>query len=224
VKVAAVLIVLLVVAGIATQRALGPDVDPDVPVMVRTADPVRVLLPSTPKAADIEARSRIALTTAAGDLTGPIADEIRAIATDDEYMEWVAESGAEAFAAERAAALAYPLYSVIVTDSLVTITAVTLELLPQHFALGASIGHENGHALINETIARECGPAVVAELAAGRRRGAGLENAVENLLFDIGSDAHARYHEVVNNGVYPRYVEAAREAAAVTVAERCQGP
>jgi hypothetical protein len=224
VKVAAVVIVLLVVAGIATQRALGPDVDPDVPVMVRTADPVRVLLPSAPEAADIETRSRIALITAADDLTGLIADEIRAIAADDEYMEWVAESGAEAFAAERAAALAYPLYSAIVTDALVTITAVTLELLPQHFALGASIGHENGHALINETIARECGPAVVAELAAGRRRGAGLENAVENLLFDIGSDAHARYHEVVNNGVSPRYVEAAREAAAVTVAERCQGP
>ena len=142
---------------------------------------------------------------------------------DAELLDWIADSGSARFASNEAAALAYPLYRVAVGADRVTITTATIELLPQYWNLGGSIAHEDGHATVNEMLAKECGPSLAIGLSASGRRGGALEAAVEAALYDLGNTAHEHYHAVVNGSRSPRFAQAASDAAQTVIDAECAG-
>ena len=210
----------LVVAG-AYGQVVGPGVDPDTPVVVYAADPVKVILPAEPDERDIAGYVYSELVSTAKRESGILAADLRTMAEDPALLDWIATSGSVRFSSNQAAALAYPLYGVSVSDDAVFITTTTVELLPQHWAIGLSIGHEDGHAIINRMLAESCGAALVRSLAAGRLGGAGLEAAIQNGLYDLGDDAHGRYHEMVNGVRSPAFARSARTAADEVISKHC---
>lgn len=211
-----------VLAYVMVTRAMGPGVDADAPIAILTADPVRVLLPIDPDAADIKQRLTLEIQRAANAASGTLADELDRLAADSDRLQAMADTGAARFGSNEAAALAYPLYAArIEEDGSVTITAITAELVPQLRGVGYSIQHEDGHAYINDALAVGCGRSVVADKAGSGLRGRLLENSVVNALHEIGDEAHELYHQAVNYVPNPRYRASAREASESVIARRC---
>ena len=215
-------IAFAVLAFVMVTRAMGPGVDADAPVEVLTADPVRVLLPIDPDAADIKQRLTVAIQQAANAEGGTLAEELDRLAANSDRLQAMADTGASRFSSKQAAALAYPLYSArIEEDGSVTIIAITAELVHQHRGVGYSIQHEDGHAYINDALAIGCARSVVADKAGSGLRGRLLENSVVNALHEIGDEAHDLYHQAVNYVPNPRYRASARESAESVIARRC---
>ena len=211
----------VVLAILAFNRLAGASIDPDTPVVVYSADPVKVILPADPDSNVISGYVYSELVAAAKLESGVLAFDLRTMSEDQELLGWIASSGASRFSSNQAAALAYPLYGVTVDTDRVAITTTTLELLPQHWAIGYSIGHEDGHATINRMIAEACGSALVRRHAEENLRGRGLEAAIQNGLHELGDAAHAAYHEMVNGNRSAAFARSARTAAEEVIDERC---
>lgn len=212
---------LAALAYLTVTQVVGPGVDPDTPVIVYSADPVKVILPAEPDERDIAGYVYSELVAIAKRESGVLAEDLRSMSEDQDLLGWIATTGSTRFSSNQAAALAYPLYGVTVNDDAVTITTTTVELLPQHWAIGLSIGHEDGHAIINRMLAESCGAALVRSFAGGRLRGAGLEVAIQNGLYELGDHAHGRYHEMVNGVRSPAFARSARTAADEVIANGC---
>jgi hypothetical protein len=221
VKPLAAVAVLVILALVTFNRVQGPAVTSATPVLTRSADPIRVILPAEPNATTISGYVYNALVNAAKEESGSLSADLRTMSKDGALLDWIASSGSQRFASDEAAALAYPLYRVVVAADRVTITSATVELLPQYWNLGGSIAHEDGHAEINEILAKECGRFLAVDLSRSGRRGAALEAAIENALYELGNDAHGYYHTVVNGARSPRHAQAARDAAQTVVEAEC---
>lgn len=213
--------VLAVLAIVAFSRVTGPAVGPDTPVIVHSADPIKVILPANPDAKTISGYVYGAISEVAKRHSGDLERDLRAMADDGELMSWIADGGASRFASDQAAALAYPIYRVNVQPEYVSITTATVELLPQYWNIGKSIAHEDGHATINRILAEKCGKVLVAEYATTGRRGGVLARTIEQALYDLGDDAHGLYHAAVNGNRSPAFDRAARAAADDVIASRC---
>jgi hypothetical protein len=211
----------VVLAVVAFNRIAGPSIDPETPVVVYSADPLKVILPADPDTNDITGYVYAELVAAAKRESGVLSEDLRTMSEDQELLGWIAASGERRFTSNEAAALAYPLYGVTVESEVVFITTTTVELLPQHWAIGYSIGHEDGHAIINRMIAESCGSALVRTNADGRLRGRGLEVAIQNGLLELGDAAHNRYHEMVNGVRSAAFARSARTAAEEVITARC---
>ncbi len=211
----------LVFAIVAFNRVTGAGVDPDTPVVVYAADPVKVLLPADPDTTDISGYVYAELVASAKRESGVLANDLRSMSEDQELLGRIATSGVSEFSSDRAAALAYPLYGITIESDVIFITTTTVELLPQHSAIGYSIGHEDGHAIINEMIAESCGSFLVRRHADGRLGSRGLEDAIRRGLHEIGDEAHHRYHEMVNGDPSAAFARSARTAAGDVITERC---
>jgi hypothetical protein len=213
--------VCLILAVVALNRLAGPVIDPDTPVVVYSADPVKVILPADPDPKDITGYVYAELVATAKRESGVLAEDLRTMSEDQELLSWIATSGAGRFSSNQAAALAYPLYRVTADSEAVFITTTTVELLPQNWAIGYSIGHEDGHATINRMIAESCGSALVRRNADGRLRGGAFEVAIQNGLLELGDTAHNRYHEMVNGVRSAAFARSARTAAEEVISARC---
>ena len=221
-KITLVLAVIVVAALIGLNRAAGPSVDPNVGVRVVAADPVRLVLPINPDRNVIIAGISGELRAAALAESSPaLSRELERIASDTEYLTWLAETGVDYFESGKAVALAYALYNVDITQDPVVLTSVTAELVPQYGSVGYSADHENGHAFINEEIARRCGPGIVREAATAGLRGSRLEVAIVSKLRSVGDRAHNTYHSRVNSGYVTNHLMYARQAAEEAVATLC---
>lgn len=221
-KVALLLALVLVAALIGLNRAVGPSVDPDVGVRVVAADPVRLVLPINPDRNVIIAGISGGLRAAADAEPNPsLAAELDRIAADREYLAWLADTGAEYFQSGKAVALAYALYNVDINEDPVILTSVTAELVPQYGSVGYSADHENGHAFINEEIARRCGSGIVRTAAGNGLRGSRLEARIISELRSVGDHAHNVYHSYVNSGYVTNHIKYARQAAEEAVADLC---
>jgi len=220
---ATLVLALVVVAGlIGLNRAAGPSVDPDVGVRVLAGDPVRLVLPINPDRNMIIAGISGELRAAADAEPNPnLAKELERIAADTEYLAWLADTGVDYFQSGKAVALAHALYSVDITEDPVILTSVTAELVPQYGSVGYSADHENGHAFINEEIARRCGGNIVREAATNGLRGKHLEATIISELQAVGDRAHNTYHSYVNSGYITNHIKYARQATEETVAVLC---
>jgi hypothetical protein len=212
---------LVILALVGFNQSIGPTVGPDTPVITRTAEPVKVFLPADPDAKTISGYVYGALGDAASATGGELGADLRSLAEDRSLLDWISTSGEPEFAGDRAAALAYPVYRVNVSADRVTITSATVELLPPYWNIGSSIAHEDGHALINSMLAEACGEAIVRERADAGERGSSLGRDVENALYGLGNRAHGLYHGAVNDTRYPRYAQAARDAATTVIDGGC---
>lgn len=222
---ATLLLVVVAFAGLIwLNRAAGPSVDPGVGVRVIAADPVRLVLPINPDPNIIVAGISGELRAAADSESSPaLSQELDRIAGDTEYLTWLADTGASHFASGEAVALAYALYNVDITKDPVVLTSVTAELVPQYGSVGYSADHENGHAFINEEVARRCGGAIVREAATAGLRGSRLEATIIAKLREVGDRAHGIYHGYVNSGYVTNHIRYARQAAEEALVEMCTG-
>jgi hypothetical protein len=220
---ATLLLALVVVATlIGLNRVAGPSVDPHVAVRVVAADPVRLVLPVSPDHNMIIAGISGELRAAAAAEPSPdVAAELDRIAADTEYLSWLADTAVDYFESGEAVALAYSLYNVDITKDPVILTSVTAELVPQIGSVGYSADHENGHAYINEEIARRCGGDIVRGAAAEGLRGGALEATIISELRAVGNHAHNLYHGYVNSGYVTNHIKYARQAAEEAVAKLC---
>ena len=221
-KAALVFALVAVAALIGLNRVAGPSVDPDVGVRVLAGDPIRLVLPINPDRNMIIAGVSGELRAAADAEPNPkLAKELERIAADTKYLAWLADTGVDYFLSGKAVALAYALYNVDISEDPVILTSVTAELVPQYGSVGYSADHENGHAFINEEIARRCGRDIVREAAAAGLRGASLEATIISELTAVGDRAHNTYHSYVNGDYITHHVKYARQAAEETVAALC---
>lgn len=223
-KATLLLVVIAVAALIGLNRAAGPTVDADVGVRVIAADPVRLVLPINPDRNMIIAGISGELRAAADSESSPaLSRELNRIAGDTEYLAWLADTGVDYFDSGKAVALAYALYNVDITKDPVVLTSVTAELVPQYGSVGYSADHENGHAFINEEVARRCGGDIVREAATAGLRGRRLEATIISELSEVGDRAHAIYHRYVNRGYVANHIRYARKAAEEALSASCTG-
>lgn len=213
--------VLAVLAVMAFNRVAGPVIEPGTPVVVRSADPIKVFLPAGADPSTLSGYVYAEMVKVARTHGGRVEADLRAMSEDGELMDWIAGQGARRFASKEAAAIAYGLYSVTATPDRVSITTATIELFPPYWDIGGSIAHEAGHATINRLIAEECGTELVAEAAGRSLRGGSFEAAIEGALYDLGNAAHDHYHGAVNTVSAPAYRREARSAAAKVIDAGC---
>lgn len=191
----------------------GPQVGAETPVAVLAADRVVLNLPVSPSVERIVTDLRNELAAMSTATTDPrIAAALERIGTDDQLLTLVAESPVEKFDNGEAVATATPLYDVRLDEERVVVTVVTVELVPGYGSTAGSRDHEDGHALINEKIAKRCSrDALLAAVDAGYQ-GQSLINYMVSLLYDSADPVHAKYHSYVvraNYGQHLRYAEQA---------------
>jgi hypothetical protein len=212
------LIILMIAfgAGLAAYVFFGPPaLNAETPVSVLTADRVLLLLPVSPSADRIVHDLRLELRHVAAGSTDPrIAAALDRVADDDDLLQQVAAQPADMFSSGRAAASATPLFEVSLSKERVVVTAITVELVPGYGSTASSRDHEDGHALINERIARRCAHEAFLYGIEHGYRGQQLINAMVALLNDAASPVQSRYHSYVGNAAYGQHTRYAEQALA----------
>jgi hypothetical protein len=196
-------------------------IDPDAPVVVHTAEPLRVRIGV---AASRETIRRALLDEIGVHVRSSTDETVRSYLTelsgDPERIDWMATTGVERFAAGRTAALAYPLYDVAVGVDAVTVVSITAELIPGYPGVAQSRDHEDGHAYINGELAMRCAASSVRRHAGGGAAGASLELLVLTDLQRLGEVAHEIYHSYVEGARLGQHMRHA-EIAASQVTDDC---
>jgi hypothetical protein len=188
-------------------------ISPDTPVTVLVAEPAVVSLPQAPTEARIVAELRATLSAvAAADADPTVAEALRRTAADDAMLLAVAASPVEMFASGAAVATATPIYDIAVESDRITIVVTTVELIPGYGATAVSHDHEDGHALINATVARRCGATVVTAAIRAGHRGVNLTAAISNGLVAAGAPVHDEYHVLAQNAGYGHHRRWAEQA------------
>lgn len=185
----------------------------DTPVTVLTADRVVLLLPVAPSVERIVGDLRQELYAVSATTTDPrIAGALDRVAAADDLLREVAENPVDMFASSEAVATATPLFDVTLSKEQVVVTAITIELVPGYGATAGSRDHEDGHALINEKIAKRCArDAFQAGIAEGYQ-GQALINAITSLLYQAIDPVHAKYHSHVRYANYGQHIAYAEQA------------
>lgn len=191
----------------------GAGVDADTPVVVLSASEVILHLPRSPSVDRIVSDLHLELSAVAGRATDPrIADAINRIETDDTLLEQVATSPVEMFDNGEAAATATAVYDIQVNEDNVTVVVLTVELVPGFGSTAGSREHEDGHALINESMARRCAAAALGVAVESGYGGESLINSMVNSLVAASSPVHETYHQYVRNARYGQHLRYAEQA------------
>lgn len=218
------LVLVASLLAVATASALRSDVagvpSPDAPVRVLTTEPLRIKLSPTPSEREIAESVRDALLSQASRERDPtLRSYLQALGDDTEYLDRMAGESVGRLDSD-AGALAYQLLHVEVTSERVAIAAITAELLPVRSYIATTTAHEDGHALINDQLALNCGPAIARrELARGPSRPA-LRIAIVEGIYEAGDAAHAMYHREVNS-TFRNFQRAAATAADLAIERHC---
>ncbi len=201
----------------------GSDVNADTPVVVLAADDVILHLPRSPSVdrivSDLHAELR---ATAAIVRDNRIASALERMDQHDDMLRQVASAPVDMFDNGEAAATATAVYDIQLDSDAVTIVLVTVELVPGFGSTAGSREHEDGHALINHSVARRCATDALRFSVESGYRGDSLVNSMINYLSASGDPVHARYHELVEHARYGQHIRLARQA--VTDTPGCVSP
>lgn len=218
----ALLVLVIVSFAMVVLRASGGEEAPTGPTRVVTGEPVRVVMGANPSAATIEQRTADALGVAARSASDPLMQAgWRDLSDDAATVEAIAISAASRLSAGRAAALAFPMFSVDAGGERLTIVAMTVEIIPGRPGMAVSREHEDGHAEVNDQLALRCGPLLAEASIANGLTGAVLEHAITAGLNGRADEAHTVYHGMVQQARLGEHLESARRAAAQVAAEGC---
>ncbi len=185
----------------------------DTPVVVLGADPIILRLPKSPSVERVTSDligELDALAARESDIR--VSDALERIGADIELLRAVATTPVDMFDNGEAAATATPVYDVMLDPERVVVTVATVELVPGFGSTAASREHEDGHALINLSIARGCAADALATSVNNGRQGAALINSVITYLVDASAPVHALYHQYVDYAQYGQHVRFARQA------------
>ncbi len=188
-------------------------VDADTPVSVLAADEVVLHLPVSPSVDRIVADLHLELQQVAATTTDPrVADALNRIEDDDGLLREVAETPVEMFDNGEAAATATAIYDIQMDRERVTVTVITIELVPAYGSTARSREHEDGHAMINEAIAKRC---AVESLRTGVEDGLQGQPLINRMVSEIsasGDPVHAVYHSLAQNARYGQHMRFAARA------------
>ncbi len=185
----------------------------DTPVVVLGTDPIILLLPQSPSVERVTSDLIGELdAVAAGDPDIRVSDALKRIAADVELLRAVAIAPVDMFDNREAAAMATPVYDIMLDPKRVVVTVMTIELVPGFGSTAASREHENGHALINLAVARRCAAKALADSVNEGRHGNALIDGIITLLGDSSAPVHALYHEYADHAQYGQHVRFARQA------------
>lgn len=190
-----------------------PRVGVDTPVSVLAAEPVILALPVSPSVARVVTDLRDELAAVGETTNDPrIASALERAGTDTDLLQRVAESPVEKFDSGEAVATATPLLDIDLDPERVVVTVITVELVPGYGSTAGSREHEDGHALINERIARRCaGDALRTGVEAGYQ-GQSLINYMMVTIYDSADPVHIRYHSYVAGARYGQHIRYAEQA------------
>ncbi|MDJ0924780.1 MAG: hypothetical protein QNJ77_09465 [Acidimicrobiia bacterium] len=209
---------ILTVAIVGTMWLLlgtGSAITTDTPVLVLAADDPVLRLPVSPSVERIVDDLAVELNAlAAAEPDQRIADSLRRLSSDESLLHQIAASPVEMFDGGTAAATATAVYDVSLDPDLVTVVVATVELIPAYGSTAAAHDHEDGHALINRTVARRCAAAAVAESVNQGRQGAALIDGIISYLSSKSDGVHAMYHSYVASARYGEHIRHAEQALA----------
>ena len=188
-------------------------VSANTPVTVLSADEVILQLPVNPSTDLIVAALHDKLGAVAATSRDPrIAAALERVDGDDGLVRQVAATPSEMFGNGEAAATATALYDIQLGSNEVIVTVITVELVPGYGSTASSREHEDGHALINEKIAKRC---ATESLQAGVAVGLQGEALITRMVAEIsasGDPVHTKYHSYVANARYGQHIRYAEQA------------
>ncbi len=208
--------VLGLIAAFLVVSLLGAGrISADTPVSVLAADEVVLHLPVSPSVERIVADLHLELRDAASaERDSRISAALDRLNEDEELLHQVAVTPVEMFDSGEAAATATAVYDIQLDRERVTVTVITIELVPAYGSTARSREHEDGHALINEKIAKRCaGESLQAGVAAGLQGAALIDRMVADISAS-GDPVHAAYHSYVGNARYGQHLRFAEQALA----------
>lgn len=194
---------------------IGAGVSAGTPVVVLAADEVILLLPRSPSVDRIVSDLHMELRRVAAATNDPrIADALERIESDHGLLGQVALAPVEMFDNGAAAATATAVYDIQLESERVTVVVVTVELVPAYGNTASTREHEDGHALINRTLARRCAADALQVSVEAGYRGESLISGMVAYLVGSSSPVHTAYHEYVSSARYGEHIRYARQAAA----------
>ena len=186
---------------------------PDTPVRVLAAGDVVLHLPVSPEVGRITTDLSVEFSTAAAAATDPrIADAFRVWSQDGALLQQVATTPVEMFDSGEAAATATAVYDIQLEHDLVTVIVSTVELVPGYGSTAISRDHEDGHALINTTIAKRCAAEAFRESVGTGHQGEALIVSILKRLNEANDPVHAAYHSYVARAGLGQHIRQAERA------------
>jgi hypothetical protein len=194
---------------------LGAGVDADTPVVVLAADDVVLHLPRSPSVDRIVSDLSVELRSQAAATNDPrIERALQKLESDREFLAQVATSPVDKFDNGQAAATATAMYDIQIDKERVTVVVLTVELVPGFGSTAGSREHEDGHALINLSLARRCAADALRVSVEAGYRGQSLVNSMWNQLNAANDPVHLQYHQYVKNARYGQHLRYAEQAIA----------
>ena len=205
----------LIAAFILVSLLSAHRIDADTPVSVLAADEVVLHLPVSPSVDRIVSDLHTELQAVAERTTDSrVSAALLRLDEDHELLQRVAASPVEMFDNGEAAATATAIYDIQLDRERVTVTVMTVELVPAYGSTARSREHEDGHALINERVAKRC---AAESLQIAVNAGLQGEPLIDRMVVEIsasGDPVHAAYHRYVGNARYGQHIRLAEQALA----------
>lgn len=193
----------------------GARVAADTPVTVLDADEVILHLPVSPSVGRIvsDLHRELREVTATTRDTRIVA-ALERLEADNELLGEVAVTPVEMFDSGEAAATATAIYDIQLDPERVVVTVITIELVPAYRSTAASRDHEDGHALINDEVARRCAPAALRSGVESGLQGQRLIDAIVVHISAAGDPVHDAYHRYARSAGYGEHLRFAEQALA----------
>ncbi len=203
----------LIAAFIVVSLLSAARISADTPVTVLAADEVVLHLPVSPSIERIVSDLHLELQDgAAAARDSRISAALGRLNEDDELLRQVAVTPVAMFDSGEAAATATAVYDIQLDRERVTVTVITIELVPAYGSTARSREHEDGHALINERIAKRCAVESLQAAVGDGLQGAALIDRMVAEISASGDPVHAIYHNYVNNARYGQHIRYAEQA------------
>jgi len=201
------------IALLAVSLMSAGKVTADTPVTVLAADEVILHLPVSPSTDRIVDDLHLELqVVAAATNDSRISAALERIEDDDNLIRQVAATPAEMFDSGEAAATATAVYDIQLYNDEVVVTVITVELVPAYGSTARSREHEDGHALINEQIARRCADDALRAGVESGLQGQALINRMVAEISASGDPVHDVYHNYVRYARYGQHIRYAEQA------------
>jgi hypothetical protein len=213
-------LLMVVIAGLLLLLGSGTGtVAADTPVAVLPGGDIVLTLPVSPSVDRITsdlARELRQLAASATDTR--LSEALARMAANPELLRQVATSPADMFDTGEAIATATAIYDSDLDPAVVTVVIANVELVPGYRSTAVSKDHEDGHALINRTMAIRCSSAGLATLVDAGHQGERLINGLVSYLSAASTPVHEEYHNLVGGAVYGQHMARAQEALAEATA------
>ena len=205
----------LTILTLVATTASGRPVDADTQVLVLAAEDPVLNLPISPDIERVVTDLQAELERlAALDPDPRVSEALLRISDDAATLRSVATTPVEMFDSGKAAATATPVYDIEIEPDLVTVVVTTVELVPAYGATAVSRDHEDGHALINRSVARRCADDALADGVTSGVRGDLLIRHMMAFMSDQADAVHSDYHNSLAGASYGTHRRIAERALA----------